>query len=94
MYGIENIRSDDLVEVALHVVKKKVYVLGIVGPDDLLERDNIRVWELFEEGYFPVGPLGVSRILKCVKTLLKSITTFFKAKTSPVFVSLTFHTIP
>ena len=43
MYGIENIRSDDLVEVALHVVKKKVYVLGIVGPDDLLERDNIRV---------------------------------------------------
>ena len=41
------------------MLKYQVNILVILGPDDVVETDDVLVFELFEEHDFPVGSLGI-----------------------------------
>lgn len=56
---------DDVVKVRLHVLEDEVNVTVVVGLDDVMELNDIRVLaELLEENYFTVSSLFVFVVIK------------------------------
>lgn len=56
---------DDVVKIRLHVLEDEVNVTVIVGLDDVMEFNDIRVLaELLEENYFTVSSLFVFVVKK------------------------------
>ena len=69
---LENICSDDCVEVSIHEVEYQVDIPVILSSDDILEANNIFVTnKLLEENNLPKGSLGISSILEGVKVFLQ-----------------------
>lgn len=59
--------GDDVVEVGLHVLEEQVDVLVVVGSDCLMQANDIRVVQLFQDFDLSVGALGVSSVLEGVE---------------------------
>jgi len=53
------------------MLEYQVNILVVLGPDDVVEADDVLVFELFEEHDFPVGSLGIRWVCECVEVLLK-----------------------
>ena len=59
-------------QICFHILKDHIEISVIFGLDDRKQFDDIIVLrELFEEDDFPVGPLGIRRVLECVEHLLE-----------------------
>lgn len=58
-------------QVSLHELKHQVDILAVLGPDDLLQLDDIIVVQLRKDGDFPVGALRIHIILEGVEYLLE-----------------------
>jgi hypothetical protein len=70
------ILSDKCMKVYIHVFEDKINVFVILGSDDVINFDDILVFELFEEHDFAVGSLGISGVGKGVKILFKGFKLF------------------
>ena len=72
----EYVLADEGVEVDVHVLEDEVDVPVVFGPDDLLQFDDVGVAQLHQKHDFPVGPLGVGRVIKRIEVLLEGFHLF------------------
>ena len=51
--------SDEGMKIDVHMLKNKINIFILLGPDDVIDFDDILVFELFEEHDFTVGSLSI-----------------------------------
>ncbi len=69
----EYIFGDDVVQISLHKLKDQINVLVIIGPEGVIELDDIGVFGLFEDLDLAVGALGIGGVLEGVKNLFEGV---------------------
>ena len=69
----EYIFGDNVVQISLHKLKDQINVLVIIGPEGVVELDDIGVFSLFEDLDLAVGALGIGGVLEGVKNLFEGV---------------------
>lgn len=76
---LQDVSSDNCVQVGVHEVEYQVNITVILSTDDVLETDNILVTsQLLQENNLTESALSVSSVLESVKILLNGAN-FFSA---------------
>ncbi len=58
------------------MLKDEVNIFIVLGSDDVVDLDDIFVFELFEEHDFAIGSLGVGGVGKCIEVLFECFQLF------------------
>ena len=70
------ILSNKCMKVNIHVFEDEINVLVILGSDDVIDFDDILLFELFKEHDFSVGSLGIGGVGKGIKIFFKGLKLF------------------
>ncbi len=71
VHVLEDAGPDHCVQVGLHEPEDKIDVLVVFGLYGAVQSDHVLVLtQALQEGHLPVGPLGVSRVMKGIENLL------------------------
>lgn len=69
----KHVFPDQGVEIDVHILEEYVDVFFVLRTDDLLKLHHVRMLKFLQKHYFPVGALGVSRVLKGIEVFLEGI---------------------
>ena len=58
-------------QIDVHMFEDQVNIFVVLGPDDVIDFDDVFVFELFEEHDFAVGSLGIGGVGKGVEVLFE-----------------------
>lgn len=76
MLLLQNILSDQSVQVDIHELKNKVNVTLILRFDYFLQGNDIRMFYFIEEHHLPIGSLSVGGILESIEVLFQGMDRF------------------
>ncbi len=60
----------DLVQVGVHVLEQQIYIFGVVGPDHLLQVDDVGVPQLQQKHDLSVDALGIGGVGEGIEVFL------------------------
>ena len=72
MHVLENPLRNDVVQIRLHKLKQKVYILVVIRPNRFVQFDYVRVVQLLQDLDLTVGALRIRRVLERVEDFLQS----------------------
>lgn len=68
---LENVAADEGMQVDVHVLKDQVDINVVTGAEDLLQPNNIRVFELLQKHDLAVDALSISRVGESIEIFLQ-----------------------
>ena len=72
MNVLQNVGSDDRVQIRIHKIKHQVNISVVFRPNHILKPDDVfMAIQLLQEDNFPKCPLRIRGVLKSIKILLK-----------------------
>ena len=72
MNVLQNVGSDDRVQVRIHEIENQVYISIVFRPNHILKSNDVFVTiQFLQEDNLPEGSLRISSVLKCVEILLE-----------------------
>ena len=72
VFFLQNSLSDQSKQIDVHVLEYQVNIDVIIGANDLLQLDNVRMFQFHEKHDLSVGSLSICRVIKGVKIFFKS----------------------
>lgn len=64
-------RPAHFIEICVHMLKQEVDILSILRLEHFLQCNNIGMFQLKEKHYFPICPLGISRVRESIEVFLQ-----------------------